>query len=781
MHERVCQLTRFDWVTLAEVQPFRTREGIDGREMVMNPDGSLERRFRILAPSEKERLERKYQQQLYTRLNMDQSLTLLGDDNDSEDVSSDQDDPLDRDGHRIPHGRGPRRRRPHRRPINSDNSDDENDYGPGRGNEHIAHRPIPTLEGYNSWHAAMAPTVSNNRNNTTQRILSRFRMEFQEMLQQSSPIGAGVPAPQPASRPTVRPLLKQKAPPSPEIAPRARITPDTGGVAASESQAKAPQRTVLGFTAPEPGDHTGDGAAHGSAGNVGTSPPPGTAVPALGEADRERPILPDPPAYLQKVYSEMPHDFVSSVMETGLVEDEISYSLRAMTFVLLRPAWDAQNERTTAEAAGRGKKVKKGKRGVPLPDERGSVEIYVDFFTNGGLNTRAPTPASLLEVLRYSDATIESDDSFFQFLFPIDSVSGYNPPLPPIPPGFSNTVASTEGFAESFMLGVRRVMRFWGFQFRGTSSTRRPLWRLAPDFNAANHGWTRRANHNHRRINHVIRSLRLIGANRVARSIYRCMMRAIQNRGFPIRDQNRRNWRRQALGPLDMDPLASNFPPDADFSTDSEQDGDGQAGGGQAGGPGPGNLRGDEGGPIGPSGGANPLLVTDPGTSAPGNQPAPPATQQTGSKRPGGFDDNGSHKRQRPHPAKEATVDLLVNSLDPNRDLLERLVLRNTNRYGRPAGHDSSGQEDIHTADNSSSSEGFLDPHERDDDFLPRGVLPFPLRPLRPEAAVGYVHQVVVPAWAPVPATPPQETQQTVQKYPFLPSFLHSSNAPPVK
>jgi len=786
MHERVCQLTRFDWVTLAEVQPFRTREGIDGREMVMNPDGSLEGRFRILAPGEKARLERTYQQQLYTRLNMDdQSLTLLGDDNDSEDVPSDQDDASDRDGRRIPRGRGPRRRRPHRRPINSDNSDDENDYGPDRGGGRIARRrPIPTLEEYNSWHAAMAPTVPNDRNNTTQRISSRFRMEFQEMLQQNSPIAAGVPAPQSGPRPTIRPLRNQKAPPSPEMAPRTRMAPGTGGAATSTPQAKVPRRTVLGFTTPEPDDHTGDGAAHGSAGSVGTSPPPGIVVSVLGEADRERPILSNPTAHLQKVFNEMPQAFVTSVMGTGLLQDDISYYLRVMTFVLLRPAWDAQNDRTAAEAAGRGKK---GKGGVPRPDRRRTIEIYVDFFTTGGLNTRAPTPASLLEVLRYSDATIESDDSFFQFLFPIDSVSGYNPPLPPIPPDFSSTVASTQGFAESFMLGVRRVMRFWGFQFRGTSSTRRPLWRLTPDFVAANHGWTRRVDHNHQRIGHVIRSVRLIGANRVARSIYRCLMRAIQNRGFPVREHTRRLWRRAALGPLDMDALASNFPPDADFSTDSDQDGGGaggghagggqagggqgrggQAGGGQAGGPGPGNLRGGDGGPAGPSGGANPLLVTDPGTPTPGNQPAPPATQQTGNKRPGGFDDNGSHKRQRPQPAKEAPVDLLVNSLGPNWDFLEQL--RNTNREDRSAGRDSSGQEDIYTTDNS-SSEGFLDPHERDDDFLPKDPS-FPVRPHFRKAAVEYVPSVVVPALAPVPVTQPQETQQTVQRYPFLPSFL---------
>ena len=47
----------------------------------------------------------------------------------------------------------------------------------------------------------------------------------------------------------------------------------------------------------------------------------------------------------------------------------------------------------------------------------------------------------------------------------------------------------------------------------------------------------------------------------------------------------------------------------------------------------------------------------------------------------------------------------------------------------RPAHHGSGGQEDIYTTDNSSSSEGFLDPHERSQDFLTKGLLSSPMRP----------------------------------------------------
>lgn len=788
MHERVCQLTRFDWVTLAEVQTFRTREGIDGREMVMNSNGSLERRFRTLAPSEKARLERKYQRQLYTRLNLDdQSLTLLGDDNDSEDAPSDQEDPSGQDDRLIP-----RRRRPHRRPIDSDNSDDENDYGPGRGGGRIVvHRPIPTLEEYNNWHATMAPTVLNDNNNTTEQILSRFQMGFQEMLQQNSPIAAGVPAPQTGPRPTIRPLLKQKAPPSPGIAPRTRTDLGTGETTTGESRARipllraGPRRTVVDLTTPG-----GEGqATHGGASNVGTGLPLGTKMPALREADRERSIDPNPTPNLQKTYNEMPQAFISAVMGTTLLSDPMSYYLRVLTLTLLRPAWDAQNERAAEEAARRGKT---GKRGAPEVDGRSALEMYTDFFTNGGLNTYAPRPVDLLEVLRYSDATIESDNSFFQFLFPIDSISGYNPPLPPVPADFHRTVSSTPGFSLSLMLGVRRVMRFWGFQFRGTSLTGRPLWRLAPDFVVANHGWTQRVDHNHQRVAHVIRSLRLIRAPRTARSVYRCMTRAIRERGFPVREQTRRLWRRQALGPLDS-LLANDFPSDANFRTDSESE-EGE----QTGGPGLRNLDGSNDDSGGPEGGAGPLLVTDPGTSTLGNQPARPTTQQAGSKRPGGFNDDGSRKRQRPQPAREVPLD---PSLSPNWELLEQLrsANRGSGRREDSEDHDSGSEEDLNFAGNYSSSEGFLDPHERDEDFLPRGLgfLPSPVRPYFREAALEYTPPVAVPDRAPVevrgpyesvpergavsaaigtgrravPVVQPQEIQQTVQRYPLLPSL----------
>jgi len=862
MHERVCQLTRFDWVPLAEVQPFRTQEGVDGREMVMSSNGSLERRFRIMAPSQKARLERKYQRQLYARLNLDErSLTLLGDDNDSEDVSSDQDD------RPTPHRRGPRRPRPHRRPINDNNSDDENDYGPGRGSGLIAPRPIrpvPTLDEYNIWHAAMAPTVSDGRNRRTSQILSGFRMEFQEMLQQSSPIVAGAPAPQAGIRPPVRQSKKNappsppmaprtRTPPSPPMAPRTRTPPTTGKTATGQSQAlprAGPLRTVAGLTKPK----------GGGAGNVGG--PPGTEVPALRESDRERSIIPDPTPHLQKTYDEMPQAFISSVTATGLLDDPISYFLRVLTLVLLRPAWDAQERRTAEEAAGRGKK---GKGGAPAPDNRTTLEMYVDFFKSGDLNTNTGShaPVDLLEVLSYSDAAIERDDTFFQFLFPLDSIAGHNPLLP-CPPGFRDAVASTPGLAPSILIGVRRAMRFWGFQFRGSSGTGRPLWRLAPGFVAANHGWTRRVDHNHQRIIHIIRSLRLGGSDRVARSIYRCMVRAIQNRGFPVRAQTQALWRRHALGPLERDPLASDFPPDANFRTDSESD-DGD--GGQAGGPGSGSFGGSNDGSGGPGGGganlllvagpgastpgnqpappatqqagsrmpsgpgasagsvssggnngglggpgsgssggsndgsgglggggANPLLVDGPGASTPGNQPAPPATQQTGSKRPGGPGaptprnqsappttqqtgskrpggptDDGTHKRQRQQPAGEAPVDPMVSSLSPNWDLLEQL--RNTDRQDQSADHDSDDQGDSYSS--SVSTEGFLDPHERDEDFLPKMSPPFPFTPYFRQAAVEYVPPVAAPAPAPVPV------RGTQPRAPYGPGQRRQDSLPP--
>ncbi|CUS09607.1 unnamed protein product [Tuber aestivum] len=680
MHERVCQLARSDWVTLAEVQPLRTQEGVDGREMVMNSNGLLERRFRIFAPSEKARLERKYQLQLYAQLNLDEkSLALLGDDNDSEDVPSDQDDRL------IARRRGPPRRRPHRNPIDSENSDDENDYGPGRGGGRIIHRRMPTLEEYNSWRA-MAPTLLNINNNSTEQISSRFEMEFQDMLQRNDPIAASVPEPQTSLPHTVRPLPEKNSHPwRAKKSPRTKIALDTGEITTGQLPAKtAPLRGDPRPPAPDP-SRPDDARKGGDTNNVGTGRPLGTKIPALPEADTERPLDLNPTPALQRAYDEMPEAFISAVTETGLLDDPIAFSERVLTLRLLRTGWDVQNARAAGEAA---RKRKRGRREAAEPDARSPLLMYVDFFTEGGL-TSSPTPVSFLEILRYSDARLERDNSYIPFLFPVESASEHNPSAPPMPAGFRQAMIHTQGFLECCMLGVRRMMAFWGFQHRGTSSTGRHLWRLAPNFVAANHTWTRNIDHNHLRVSRVIRFLRLAGAHRIARSIYRCMMRAIRERNLPVDIQTWILWRRRALGPVGIGPLSQNFPPDRNYRTDSE----------------------------------------------------PGQDDRSEDKIPNGLTDDSLSGRS--HSTGDSSVRLprLWSSGGPLPEPRGNLPTVKWGQLSPPFGASFTDDDiqafgnggDLGEVHSSSSSEGFLDPHERDEDFIPKRL---PISPVGSPVAV---------------------------------------------
>ncbi|KAG0131890.1 hypothetical protein HOY82DRAFT_323721 [Tuber indicum] len=638
MHERVCQLTRFDWVTLAEVQPLRTQEDVDGREMVMNSNGSLESRFRVLAPGEKARLERKYQQQLYTRLNMDEkSLAILGDDNDSSDVPSDQDD------NQIPRRHGPRRRRPHRRPIHSDNSDDENDYGPGRGRGRIASRRIPTLEEYNSWHEEVAPTILARNNESTEQMLSRFQMEFQEMLRRNDPIAIGVPAPQP------RPPLGTPLPANERKTVLARKTSRTRE--RNTATTGQPQARIA---------------------------PLRTNIPALSEADAERPIITEPSLALQRAYDKMPEGLVSALEGTGLNDSRLGFGWRVHALRLLNPAWNAQNARADALL-----KQKMEGKVVTARDTRPALQMYIEFFSTGGLITVGSRSLSFLEILCYPDATLETDQLFMQLLFPIDSTPRFDPSISLMPTGLRRAMTTTPALVGCFMLGVRRIMAFWGFEFRGLSSTGRPLWRLVPNFLPANHAWTRRVNHNHHRVTRLIRCMHLIGGSRGARSIYRCIARAIRERNLPVNERSQRVWRRTALGPLNVNPLAKVYPPDTDFRTDSEPE---EAGEGS-------HSLGS------PSGSLNGSL--------------------NGSKdSKGGGDGSVGSPVDSPGLSWEKAMDPGYND-------------------------NSDSEDDPHTADISSSSEGFLDPHERDVDFIPKRL---PSSPIDTRE---------------VPAIQPQETQQT--------------------
>ena len=73
------------------------------------------------------------------------------------------------------------------------------------------------------------------------------------------------------------------------------------------------------------------------------------------------------------------------------------------------------------------------------------------------------------------------------------------------------------------------------------------------------------------------------------------------------------------------------------------------------------------------------------------------------------------------------------------------------NGHGKdhPAYHNGSDQGDIYAAD-SSTCQGFLDPHERDQDLPTKGLLSSPIRPHLCEFAVEYAPPMTPPARTPV-------------------------------
>ncbi|RPA91517.1 hypothetical protein L873DRAFT_1848242 [Choiromyces venosus 120613-1] len=753
MHERVCQLTRFDWVTLAEVQPLRTQEGVDEREMVMNSNGSLERKFRNLSATEKERLEKKYQSQLYSRLNLDdRSLALLGDDNDSEDIPTDQDDRL------IPRRRG--RRRPHRRPIDSDNSDDENDYGNGRGGGRIVRppiHPIPTLEAYNSWHAAMAPTASNGNINSTEQILNRFPMDFEEMLRQNNPIAPGAAAPQ------TRLCTKRLARKGRDRATGSELRALTG-LFPSSTQGAAP-----------------DTNPPATFKMVQTSPQV-IKVPGIRVADAERPFDPDPTPEFRRLYDEMPEAFKAAVIRTGLLNTPMPSSRRLLIHELLRPGWNAQ-------AVNRDRR-KKGQWTDGSPLNRTGLERYIDFFTNGfNYNEFTPSPVTFLDILGFSDAELEANPTFIEFLIPNDAIAIDSAKAQPMSVGFDDAIISAPRLAGCFFLGVNRIMEFWGFHFRDTSETGRPLFRPHQNFDAAQHSWTRAEDPHHTLIGRAIRSTRLAGAHRLSRGIYRCIIRLIRQRNFPVIEQTRRRWRRLALGPLERDIREENFPADAEFRTDSDTEEEGQTGD-----PRPGNTGGnndDQGAGGGPP--STKGTFSHPGGTS---LPDPPRRGKGRGNRRARGGRGGRGRRQRPH--LPPTGDALVDSLSHKQDAAPpaKLPVRGKKRSspfidnGEPkrprlpstgdaavdppaikwvqhsdppstgsppedpaaqqGNNDNEGSEGLSDGFSSSDSEGFLDPHERDEDFIPKRMPFFPGEPYFRPPSIQWVPPVRNPAQAPV-------------------------------
>lgn len=126
----------------------------------------------------------------------------------------------------------------------------------------------------------------------------------------------------------------------------------------------------------------------------------------------------------------------------------------------------------------------------------------IDFFADNGTDNRGRV---LLQIVGQSDEWLESTHDFIQWLFPLSEASGANPNAPLIDVNLVSLFGFNEAARSNMLLGLDRMLSFYGLQRKGTSISKGENWYLRED------NWFDRPTHNDLRITRMLKSLSILG------------------------------------------------------------------------------------------------------------------------------------------------------------------------------------------------------------------------------------------------------------------------------
>jgi len=142
------------------------------------------------------------------------------------------------------------------------------------------------------------------------------------------------------------------------------------------------------------------------------------------------------------------------------------------------------------------------------------MSAILDFYRGTGANGSG---WRMDEVLAWSDAELEADHEYIQWLFPLPEKSMANPWAPvldkPTIASFHNDASLKEALRGSFI----RLLAFYGFDFAGDAVV------PASDFAAKASNWLTPSNHNHLRLTRMMRSLRVLGLETEAQALWQAL------------------------------------------------------------------------------------------------------------------------------------------------------------------------------------------------------------------------------------------------------------------
>ena len=126
----------------------------------------------------------------------------------------------------------------------------------------------------------------------------------------------------------------------------------------------------------------------------------------------------------------------------------------------------------------------------------------LEFFRNEKPNTHGKM---FLDILDYDDVQFEKKHNFIQWMFPIDTKSNWNWSSPILTATDIDALNSDTFALEHVHLGIRRFMKFLGYDLVGHDILK------AENYNERVQAWATKNNHNYKRISRFLRFAKMMG------------------------------------------------------------------------------------------------------------------------------------------------------------------------------------------------------------------------------------------------------------------------------
>lgn len=155
---------------------------------------------------------------------------------------------------------------------------------------------------------------------------------------------------------------------------------------------------------------------------------------------------------------------------------------------------------------------------------------------------------SLDEILGWDEARLELVHDYIQWIFPLPELSGANPWAPVLDQATIAAIRGSPEMQERLRAAFLRMLAFYGFALEGDRAIE------GPRFAAASRNWLHAGNHNHLRLTRMLRSLRVLGLEHEAGTLWEALRSLYESESAAgrrtITTETFAFWRQAATAPL---------------------------------------------------------------------------------------------------------------------------------------------------------------------------------------------------------------------------------------